>query len=133
MQYKFILQNSSTGEETFLNGTENSVGAGSKSESQFESNISSKRRLTCMLGNRADKPDLGHADNHSNNTKAEGGNGSDTNGQLFGLVVIFGVVTLGSLAEQEMFGETDANIDGKPVSNLVSRCSRIEKKRKLTQ
>jgi len=102
-----------------LNRTQASIADSSKCKSQFEANITAIWWCTSVFGNWSNPPDLAHSYNHTGDTEAESSDGSNTDWELAWLVIIFWAVILGSAAEEEVFGEADTAVDGKPVANKV--------------
>lgn len=90
-----------------------------ESEAQLETNVTTKRQLTRMLGNRSDKPGLAHTGDHTGDTEAERNGRGNTDGQLIGLVVDLRTVAAEAALENEVIGRSDTGVNGQPVGNEV--------------
>ncbi len=97
-----------------------------KSEGQRKPNVASKRRLPNMSPNRPHKPHLRHAHDSPEDTEAKSDGGCDARGEAMRGGVVGDVVAMDAAFEEEVFGESDAFVDGEPVA--LGHVRRLEKK-----
>lgn len=74
-----------------------------------------------MLGNRTDPPGLTHTSDHTSNAKAERNTGSNSMGQLIGLVVVLCMVATEATLEDKMVRYGDAGVNSQPVGDKVHK------------
>lgn len=72
-----------------------------------------------MESNGSNEPGLGHTSDHTGDTEAEGGDGSDTRRELAGLVVVSNDVAGEASLEDKVVAKGNTLINGEPVTNEV--------------
>ncbi len=102
-------------EVPLLKGPEGAIGNKCKAERKLKSNITTELRVANLLADGSNEPHLSHTHDSAEDAEAESCNSGDTWWELGGLIVDFGCVASETTLEDEVLGERDTFVNGKPI------------------
>ena len=95
---------------------QNGITRRTKRKSQRKPNIASVPGRTDQFPNGSDEPCLGHPHDGAEDAETKGADGGDAGWEQARVAVDGDVIATDAALEEEMFGEGDTFVDGKPVA-----------------